>query len=452
MSQIGFSQARTGRRASTGGNFSGISQMTFTPGKRNRLILPLRQDEDGNAQIVLFGETIHRLNAPSTIQLPKRKGGHYSPYTFRCTHPYSQQSYDKSVKLAERKEMCVLCEYERLHNQRRMGLMEEEYGSFEEFKKLDNKDKKAFFQRHEIPVERSYFDKEDADGETYRAQTTEMYLLAMEIETEEKIKKVKVKSTGKIREIPETVPAVDDEGNIKYKPVFHRVSGKRLDDFKDAVDNGIQAGTLSFESLTPYIENEGTDFEEEVNIGWVDFEMAYPDKDRMESARDVKISAMPESKSVLISNPEIQEQIEEKMDEHYKNATETFSKLFKHLKGYKRDEIMSLLSPDAKAEFLQLREEFRTEEDEEFEQGIYDSILNREGSTDEDSKEQADNKEESSSKEEKETKKSKTTKETKKEETKKEETKKEETKEEETTEDELDDTDEFDEDELFDEV
>lgn len=450
MSQIGFSQARTGRRARSGGNFGSIGQMEFEPGKRNRIFFPLRKDEEGNQSLILFGETIHRFNDHTVIQIPKRKSGYYNPYTFRCTHPYSQQTHDKAVELAERKEMCVLCEYQRLHNSKRLEIMKQEFGTeendyedgFDNFKELDKKEKKAFFKQYEIPVEPSFFEKENEDGETFRSNTAEMYLLAIQIETEEKVKKVKSKKTGKVREVSVTEPLLDDEGNVKFKPVFYRVSGKKLNTFKNAVDNAIESDVLSLDDLTPYIENEGTDYEEEVLIGWVDFDLNYPKGDKMESGRDVNITATKSDKSIFTTHPEIREQIEGKIEGYYKDAVETFSKLFKHLKAYTRDEFMTMLSPEAKAEFLQLREEYRTEEDDKFEQEIYENVLNG-GSDDEDSDTKQEEKTKSESK--KESKPKKVTK-SKKEEKPTEDSSGE------VNDDKLDSDDDIDEDELFDDI
>lgn len=375
MSQIGFSQARTGRRAS-GSNFTGVETLSYEPGEKKRVVVPLKKDEDGKAQLVLFGETVHRINDKNTIRLPKKKGGTYSVHTFRCTHPYNQQTFDKQVEMAERKEMCPLCEFERLQNQQRMKMMEEEFGSFEAFKELSKKEKKEFYQRHPISVEASYYEK---DGQN--RQQTEMFLLLLEIVTEIKTKRVKVKSTGKVKELTEQVPKVDEDGNVEFKPIFFKASGKRLGDLKDAVDNAINSETITFDMLHPYIENEGTEFEEEVNIGWVDFEFAYPEKEgdqaRMESARDMKIFAVKEEKSVFTQHENFLEQAEAKMDTYYNDASSTFGKVFQNLKPYTREEMLSFFTEEARNLFFQLRDEFRNEKTEEAEQKVYETVLNQ---------------------------------------------------------------------------
>lgn len=391
MARIGFSQARTGRRARKGNNFDGVENLRFTPGKSNRLILPLKKDEDGSLGLVLFAQTIHRLNRPSIIEIPRKEGKPYNPYTFRCTHPYSQQTQDDAVKIAKREEMCVLCELENLQNRRRLDIMKEEFGTeekdfedgFENFKALTNKEKKAFFETNALDVEKPYYEKEDADGEKFNAQTTEMYVLAMELETEEKIVKRKSKKTGRTRKAKVSTIVLGDNGLPEYKAVLMKVSGQKLMDFKQAVDTAIEGDTLSYDHTFPYIENPDTEFEEEVLVGWVDFKLDYPEGSRMESARNMKISAMPETKSVLLKHPDLKEEIEKEMDTYYKNAANTFNLFYKHLRMYKREEVLALLEPKTKAEFLQLREEYRNEKDDEFEQQTYEKVLETNESDDE---------------------------------------------------------------------
>src|SRR5699024_7167274 len=122
------------------GGGSKVDLFKFKTGFKHRLVFPLYEDEDGNKQLILFGETYHKIAHPSFMKLPKR-GGTYPTFSFRCSHPYSQQNQDDALKIAEKREMCPLCEYENLQNQRRLAVMEEEIG-FEEFKELTKAEKK----------------------------------------------------------------------------------------------------------------------------------------------------------------------------------------------------------------------------------------------------------------------------------------------------------------------
>src|SRR5699024_5292604 len=355
MSQMGFSQARTGRRGSSNRGSGGVQNFNFTEGKQHRFMIPTRLDDEGNPQVVLFGETVHQLARKGLINLPRKDGKKYSTFTFRCSHPYSQQNHDDAVTIAEKEEICPLCDLEKWQNRRRLDIMDEEIG-FEEFKKLPKKEKKAFFENNPLDVEKSYFTKTVGDEEV-TMQNREMYMLDIEFEVEEKIKKIKLKS-GSTKEVPEYVP-VKKEGKVQYKPVLYKVSSKKLDAFKTAVDNATQNGILSYDNLHPIIENEGTDFEEEVNTTWVDFQLNFPDKggDRMSSARDVTISATPDDKSIVVENEEVIEEIQSKMDKIYEEAYKSFKRVYKNLQLYDRQDVIDMFSEDLRNEFNQLEEE-----------------------------------------------------------------------------------------------
>src|SRR5699024_1010470 len=319
MSRIGFSQAITGRRGRgvprTGGN--SVEAFRFEEGGRHRIVVPTYEDENGDRHVVVFGETVHRLSG-GVIQIPTKKGKK-TTYSFRCSHPYSQQSHEDAVTIAERREMCPLCELENLQNQERLEIMDEEIG-FEEFKELKSKEKKAFYNNHPLDVERSYYKKE-IDGEEETVQTREMYILVLEIKTEEVTREQKSKKTGKTYKYSDVKPVVTD-GKVEYQPALFKISGSKMNELKSVVDNAIEAGTLDIDNLHTIIENEGTEFEEEVNVTWVDFQFKYPDKDgdRMSSAREMTVTVMPDDKSVVVNNEGFIEQVSEKMSSLYKDA------------------------------------------------------------------------------------------------------------------------------------
>src|SRR5699024_7226961 len=238
-----------------------------------------------------------------------------------------------------------------------------------------------------------------------------------------------------------------------------KVSSKKLDAFKTAVDNATQNGILSYDNLHPIIENEGTDFEEEVNTTWVDFQLNFPDKggDRMSSARDVTISATPDDKSIVVENEEVIEEIQSKMDKIYEEAYKSFKRVYKNLQLYDRQDVIDMFSEDLRNEFNQLEEEYHNEKDDEFNQKVFDTVLgNNEDNESEETEDTSDEEEEKEKKPKKKTKKTKKKKSTtgKKKTSKttksKSKAKKEEEEQDEDDDVDLDDDIDFDEDELFD--
>lgn len=466
MSQMGFSQARTGRRG-TGSQSTGVKVFNFTEGNQHRLMIPTRLDDEGNPQVILFGETIHQFPRKGLINLTKKDGKKYSSYTFRCSHPYSQQNHADAVEIAEKGEMCPLCDLEKFQNQRRLDIMDEEIG-FEEFKELPKKEKKAFFQEHPLDIEKSYYTQTVGDEEV-RVQHREMYLLAIEFEIEERKKEIKMKN-GKTKEVEEYEPVTKD-GEIQYKPVLYKVSSKKLETLKTAVDTALQNGIMDYDNLSTIIENEGTDFEEEVNTTWVDFQFNFPDKsgDRMSSARDVNITVTPDDKSLVVNNEEVMNKIQGQMDKFYEEAHKAYKRIFKHLQLYSREDVIGMLSKELQEDFEQLYDEYHNDKDEEFKQKVFDTVLNTGNDNEDDSdKDESDSEDEDVKTEEKEdleekeekpkkkaTKKKSTAKKTgtkKKATSSKTSTKKkeEEKQEKDEDEDDLDDDIDFDEDDLFD--
>lgn len=462
MAKLGFTRGRTGRRPQSGG-FSSIEEMKWNPGETNRLFIPLREDKDGNKEVILFGSTIHRLTpdvsrerlGEALIGFPKKNGGTYSPFEIRCTHPYNQLDQDDAVKFAEKGEMCVLCEYERYQRNRQFDALKQEFGTEENdyedggdnFKELTNKEKREFYSNHPIDIEAPYFTKVNKEtGETYTEQVRQMYLLVMEMDVTERIVEREVK--GKLRKRRLRELNKNEDGTFKVTPKFLKVSASRMDKIKNAIDTAVSMEQLDEEHLSPYIENEGTELEEEVLVGWVDLEFSFPEGERMTSAKDVKVTAVPEKLSFLINEKELRGQVEEKIDKVADEAYQTFSKVYKNLNAFSRDEMLSLLTPSAKEEFYELRKQYRTDKTEEHEKEVYKTILDRvNNNSSDDSKEDTDEKKEEKPK--KETKEKKETKTKTKAKTKKVKPKEEELVEEDSEDDELDESADFDDDDLF---
>lgn len=373
MTKMNFIQASTGARGSGRTPFK-VRPFNFETGKDHRLVIPLRTNEDGSQEIVIFGETIHSFNGKGFVQIPKAKGGTYTTFTYRCTHPYSQQSQKDAVHLAEKEEFCPLCEMHNYENNELYAKMNEEYGDHG-FKDLTTKEQRAFYEENALRVEPSYRRKTSDDGEDESYLTTEMYMLALEIITEEKTREIKNKKTGKTRDIVDNVPVVED-GKVKYEPVLYKVTMKRLNELKNAVDDKIEDGTIALENVHSFIENEGTDNEEEISIGWVDFQLSYPDvSSRMDSARDMKLSAVNDDKSAVVKNEGFVEEVEAQMDKYYDDAYKMYKAFYKHLQMRSREDILEMFIPEVKGVFDQLREEYRTEKDEEFEKSVFENVL-----------------------------------------------------------------------------
>src|SRR5699024_6934951 len=107
-----------------------------------------------------------------------------------------------------------------------------------------------------------------------------------------------------------------------------------------------------------------------------------------------------DDKSVVVNNENFIEQVEENLDKYYKDAYKVYKAFYKHLALYNREDIIGVFKEDKRNEFLQLREEFRTEKDEEFEQSVYENVLNTDNGSNDNTSDDDEEEEEVESEEE----------------------------------------------------
>lgn len=340
---MSFNTARTGRRPMRSQGLVEIFKWEI--GDRFRVALPIV-----NGDIVIFGSPIHQVAGRGRVRMLRRDGSTYPINTVRCTHPYSQATTEEQVKLAQRGEMCVWCEIERLERRRQWAVIEEEFGE-DGFSKLTKEEQREFYAKmdKEYPntVESSYFREEDEDGNTYNRTTLELNLLLLQFKLDEK---------GK--------PVMNDKGFPDYEPVLMPVSANRLDKFYQAVVNAKASGILDEDNVhTVDVEGEeATD-----SIGWIDFLMSFPrESSKMESGRNLSISVMAPAQSVI--STELIEDFKSKETEVMKSSEGLVKNVFKNLTPHTRSEALEMLYVDdmTGSEYLEeLKSKYKLEDREE---------------------------------------------------------------------------------------
>lgn len=324
MSRSTFSEARTGRKAFKGrGNSAEIVEtLKYEIGETKRVIVPI---VDG--KVVVFSTPIHKV-LNSRVRLPKNAGGTYPVNEIRCTHVSTQPTDAESLRIAKKGEMCVFCELAKLENRQQWDIIRNEYG--DSFKEMSKEEKKAIFNRIQSThtVESTFIEETDDDGNTILSHTSKSYLLVLEVET--------TGNDGK-------KVALDGSGKPIVSPKLFPITATRSTKFKDAVETALDMETLQRENLYPYIENEGTNLEEEVLIGWVDFMLKFPRKStKMESAKDLTILATSSNNSIV--SDELIEFLQPKLEKMVKDAEFTTNNFFKNLKEFSRAEAIEFIA------------------------------------------------------------------------------------------------------------
>lgn len=315
MSRISYAGARTGRRARTG-TTGLIGTFEYEMGDRKRMIFPLIDES-----LVLLAKPYHPVETRGSIVLPKSNGqGHYAVDKVRCTHPYSQTSYEEGYKLAKTGDYCLFCQVALYEERQKWEELRKLYTK-EEFATLSKEDKKAVFKEITAghTVSSSYYTVTDADGNSYNSTHMDIYILALDLSVDPR---------GEV--IMETVNGVTVP---KFQPVLMPASKARLDKFKVAVDNSIMSGMLNRDMLHPYVEHPGTEMEEEVQIGWVDFLVTFPVKPhKMESGKDMGVMPMAQGGSVI--SAEFIEYFNQKAKIYETEAEKTFDRLYVNLQAH----------------------------------------------------------------------------------------------------------------------
>ncbi|MGF2740836.1 hypothetical protein [Bacillus sp. alh8] len=388
MSRISFSGARTGRRGN-GGGFEGIQSLKFDIGEKKRLIFPTFTEEDGSTGLLMFAEPYHPIKA-GFVSLVSSKGNKWSPYKLRCMHPFSQTDPNVARDVASKKQRCPLCELASMEFKHTYAEMEERYG--DEFSELDKKDQKAFYEEMDgmHKVSASYYKKEDAEGNSYNVTTLDIFVLALELKL--------TKETGKGGRT-KWVPILDDETGLpKYDPILVPMSPARLNKFKNAADAAFNSETLDYEKHAhPFIENEGTEDEEEVLVGWVDFSVIFPQSEhKMQSGKEMTVTAMNPALSVV--SDELIKEVHAKAKDLKEKAKKAFEATNVALRPFTPEEAINMMA-DQGEYYEQMLEEFgNPEEDDKYWEDVFAKILNGSKATsadDSDSEEDEDDEEES---------------------------------------------------------
>lgn len=367
MGRLTFSGARTGKRVGSN-NFSGIQRMEYEMGEQKRIVFPVLEDEEGNKGLVVLAEPYHRIKQ-GFVKLVSTRGKEYAPYNIRCMHPYSQTDRKVSIHSAERGEMCPFCELATYELRQTYAEMEERYGE-DGFKDLTKEEQKAFYKEMDgtHQVEQSYYQKTDEDGNKYNVNMYDMSLLALELEVNTVEKTVK----GKKRKVVEVV--LDENGLPKYKKILMPMSQNRLDKFKMAADNAFEQGTLNIDDHHyTFIENEGTEYEEEVLVGFIEFAVKFPVKDqKMESGKDMNVMAVPATNTVM--SDEFIESITVNGKKLQEEAETSFKNLNPSLRAFTPAEGIAMMA-DGGEYYEGMKEEFLRDDDAEYTQKIFDTIL-----------------------------------------------------------------------------
>lgn len=338
MGRMTFSKARTGKGVSGGGGM--LQTLKWNIGDRLRLVFPVT--EDG---LIIFAKPYHPVLNKSVRLLKSDGSGTYPVNKIRCMHPFSQTNHKEGLKAAKSGEICLFCDLAKYESRRLWAEIEEEFGE-DGFKELSKEEMKEYFEeaKEEDTVEASYYKSTDSEGNSQNITHYDMYILALQLTVK----------NGKV---------VKENGIAKYTPIVMPVSMSRLSKFKDGVDNALVAGTLSEEMLHPYIENEGTDLEEEVKIGFVDFMVNFPEaSDKMTSGRNM--SAQPVSEKLSAISDELVAHFEENADEIVKKADTLVNNFYVNLKPHTREEALDMIDKD-EGYFEELEEEYRYHESRE---------------------------------------------------------------------------------------
>lgn len=315
---IGYANARRNKRNARG-NRRGSQQndlleiMGFEIGERKRIVIPVF-----NGEIALFAKPYHKV-VNESIEFVSKNGKPYNVFQVRCTHPYSQVTQEDSIAEARKHEICAFCDLSKYEGRRVWDIINKEYG--DTFKDLEKSEQREVFKKIEAlaTVEPSYYQTKDEDGNTVNATQMEIYMLVLEIEMDGK------------------KPVLDNNGIPKYKPVVMKASKSRLDKFKNGVDDAVESGSLDEDMLYTYIENEGTDDAEKVSVGWVDFNVNFPNKpDKKESGKDM--SATPVAEKLSVITEDFINAVTENGDALVKSAKSTVDNMLKNFRSHTREE------------------------------------------------------------------------------------------------------------------
>lgn len=307
---------RTNKAKGNGAKGTGVSFHKYDIGQRQRVVIPMFKFEDGSTGPLIIKEPVHNVIKRGAIKIKKADGGEMLATNIRCTHPYHQVDDAARQKAIDSQEYCVFDEFIELQKARKYAIIDERYGSYDDFKVLSKEERTAFWKEMEADeiIKECYSKK--ADGTKHYNMTIQILLYQFETETvTEKTARGINKTTTKV--------LLDEEGNPKFSPVLFNLSPQRQKKFEDAANTAYEKGFITDEMIHPL--TEGEDDENPSLIGWVDFELNFPEADtKMESGKNLSITATDSATSVVTDAFVNLYEETEKGAEIYKKAEESF--------------------------------------------------------------------------------------------------------------------------------
>lgn len=371
--------ADLGRRKGTQGakkrnTGSGVQSHAYEPGVDQKVVVPL-VNLDGKLQPVMMSIPIHRVAKPGSIKFKSKSGGEYDGYTIRSMNAFSNSYvglYDDALEIAENGDSCVFNELIYLQNQKAWTKARAEFG--EDLSNLTDAKKKELAEfikaeQDEHFIKPTYY---PGNGDIPSRNVTESQILLLQYETIDKIEK----NAMGIEKVTQEV-VLDDNGQPKYTPVLFKLSEERAKKINDAIINAINDDVISTDDLHPYKEFEGTEDESDVLIGWVDLNLRWPKGSKMESGRNLAVTALPTSKK--ITTPEIIEKVQEEDGPKLKDSAELmFFNRPSNIVRNRREQI-EVLSPEALRVYNELEVEFSDDLAEfrkRYKENVLDRVLN----------------------------------------------------------------------------
>lgn len=310
---------RTNKAKGNGAKGTGVSFHKYDIGQRQRVVIPMFKFEDGSTGPLIIKEPVHNVTKRGAIKIKKADGGEMLATNIRCTHPYHQVDDAARQKAIDSQEYCVFDEFIELQKARKYAIIDERYGSYDDFKELSKEERTAFWKEMEADeiVKECYSKK--ADGSKHYNMTIQILLFQFETETvTEKTARGINKTTTKV--------VLDEEGNPKFSPVLFNLSAQRQKKFEDAANTAYEKGFITDDMVDPLYEGDGEEGDETPSIiGWLDFELNFPEADtKMESGKNLSITATDSTTSAVTTEFKELYKESEKGIEIYKKAEESF--------------------------------------------------------------------------------------------------------------------------------
>ena len=368
---------RTNKAKGNGGSKGlGVSFHSYEVGERQRVAIPMFKFEDGTVGPLILQEPIHKIEKLGAIKIKKADGTYMSPRNIRCTHPFHQVDDAARQKAYDSQEYCVFDELLDLERTKRYAIINERYGSYEKFEVLSKEERTAFWKEmdKDTIVKECYSKKKD--GEAHYDMVTQILLYQFETETttEKNARNISITKTSVIR---------DENGQPKFKPVLFNLSAQRQKKFEDAANTAYEKEILTDDMVYPLYENEETPS----MIGWVDFELNFPDaSEKMESGKNLSITASDEKTSVVTKEFIALHEDTEKGVEIYKKAEESFYNANISLKYMTKAEQIASFA-DGGAYYRELLEKYGTQQNKDFQakvlSGGFSKVKTEEDTTEE---------------------------------------------------------------------